>query len=804
MASLQARLSVWIVKWRVKRRLKGVRDYRVARKILRPDPYKVPPTVQISPAHLGGVPGERLEGPSPGDIVLLYLHGGGYFGCSAETHRPVTTFFALQGFRVFAPDYRLAPENRFPAAVEDAVAFYRGLLSAGYSPQNIVVAGESAGGGLSLSLMLALRAAGVPLPAAAALFSPWTDLAATGDSIRTNTDRCAMFEGAGVAYSARYYLGDTDPRNPLASPLYADLTGLPPLLIHVGADEVLRDDSTRLAERARAAGVAVELKIWPVVPHAWQLVPHLVPEARQSLRESAAFLRTYVPSADSNQEVMTRMADLAASSANSAVTNVDVLIVGAGFSGICMGIKLLEAGMKSFLIMEKSCEIGGTWWDNRYPGCACDIPSHLYSFSFAPSTEWTRMYPGQQEIQDYLKRCVEHYALAPYLRLNTRFREAVWDESEGVWNATAGDGMRIRARVLVSGMGALHVPRYPGLKGLDRFKGPAFHSSAWDHSVDLVGKSVAVVGTGASSIQFVPQIAPRVGKLHLFQRTPPWIVPRLDFAFSEKWRRRFRSIPVTRWALRQYIFWRQEFRVLGFLGNETFRKKVEAIALRHLARAIKDPKLRAAFTPNYQLGCKRVLVSDDYYPTFNRSNVELVTESIAEVRDHSFVTGDGVERPIDVLIYGTGFRATEPLIGCRVVGKGGVEIHHAWGKRMSAYLGVTVSGFPNFFMLLGPNTGLGHNSVVLMIEAQVRYAMKCLTLMRRRKQRVLEVRPEIQQSFVEEIYRRMAGTVWQSGGCKSWYQDQTTGEITTLWPGSVVSYLRRTRSVSPSDYQLSS
>jgi acetyl esterase/lipase len=303
--SLQARLSVWILKWRVKRKLKGVRDYRVARKILRPDPYKVPPGVQIAPAHLGGVPGERLEGRTSGDIVLLYLHGGGYFGCSAETHRSITVYFALHGFRVFAPDYRLAPENRFPAAVEDAVAYYRALLSAGYLPQNIVVAGESAGGGLALSLMLSLRAAGVPLPAAAALFSPWTDLAATGDSIRTNTRRCAMFEGAGVVFSAGYYLGDTDPRNPLASPLYADLCGLPPLLIHVGADEVLLDDSTRLAERARAAGVLVDLKIWPVVPHAWQLVPHLVPEARQSLRESGAFLRAQVVPTEIKKEVMT-------------------------------------------------------------------------------------------------------------------------------------------------------------------------------------------------------------------------------------------------------------------------------------------------------------------------------------------------------------------------------------------------------------------------------------------------------------------------------------------------------------------
>jgi monoterpene epsilon-lactone hydrolase len=298
-ASFQARLSVWIIKWRVKRRLKGVRDYRIARQILRPDPYKVPSAVQISPAPLGGVPGECLEGPSPGNSVLLYLHGGGYFGCSAESHRPITAFFALQGFRVFAPDYRLAPENPFPAAVDDAVAVYGGLLSAGYPPERIVVAGESAGGGLTLSLMLSLRSAGVPLPAAAALYSPWSDLAATGDSIRTNTDRCAMFTGSDIAASARYYLGDTDPRNPLASPLYADLAGLPPLLIHVGVDEVLRDDSTRLAERARAAGVSVELKIWPVVPHAWQLAPHLIPEARQSLRESAAFFHSHSGSPES-------------------------------------------------------------------------------------------------------------------------------------------------------------------------------------------------------------------------------------------------------------------------------------------------------------------------------------------------------------------------------------------------------------------------------------------------------------------------------------------------------------------------
>jgi cation diffusion facilitator CzcD-associated flavoprotein CzcO len=481
---------------------------------------------------------------------------------------------------------------------------------------------------------------------------------------------------------------------------------------------------------------------------------------------------------------------------------VDVLIVGGGFSGLCMAIQLLEAGMNSFLLIEKSDDIGGTWYDNRYPGCACDIPSHLYSFSFEPSPEWSRMYPGQREIHDYLKRCVQRYELAPHIRLNTRFHEAVWNESEGVWHAAAGEGVRIQARVLVSGIGALHVPQYPKLKGIDSFSGPKFHSSNWNHNVGLDGKNVAVVGTGASAIQFVPQIAPRAGKLYLFQRTPPWIVPRMDFAIAEKWKQRFRRFPLMMRAFRQLIFWRQEFRVLGFLGNRFVRGKATEIAIHHLEKQIVDPKMRAALKPNYELGCKRVLVSDDYYPALTRPNVELVTNGIAEVCEHSIVTEDGVERPIDVLIFGTGFRATEPLIGIRIVGRGGVEIHDAWRERMSAYLGVTVSGFPNLFLLLGPNTGLGHNSVVLMIEAQVRYTMSCLRLMKRRKRHILEVRPERQKQFVTDIHRRLESTVWQSGGCRSWYQDQRTGENTAIWPGSVVAYERRTRSASPADYEL--
>ncbi|MGC0771784.1 MAG: NAD(P)/FAD-dependent oxidoreductase, partial [Candidatus Acidiferrum sp.] len=458
--------------------------------------------------------------------------------------------------------------------------------------------------------------------------------------------------------------------------------------------------------------------------------------------------------------------------------SVDVLIVGGGFSGLCMAIKLREAGMNSFLLIEKSDDIGGTWYDNRYPGCACDIPSHLYSFSFYQWPDWSRMYPGQQEIHDYLKRCIECYGLAPHIRLKTRFCEAAWNEEESAWNvlgASAEGELRIRARVLVSGMGGLHVPNLLKLPGIERFAGPAFHSSQWDYGVDLKGKKVAVVGTGASAIQFVPQIAPQVGKLYLLQRTPPWIVPRIDFAFSEKAKRRFRRHWLVRWAFRKYLFWRFEIRVLGFLGNQFVRGKATQIATRHLRHQVADPQLRATLTPKYELGCKRVLVSDDFYPALSRENVQLVTSAITEVREQSILTSDGLERPIDVLIYGTGFRATDLLIGVRIVGRGGVEIHDAWRERMNAYYGITVSGFPNFFVLLGPNTGLGHNSIILMTEAQVRYVMSCLKLMKRKRKKVIEVREETQKQFVEVVHHRLQGTVWQSGGCKSWYQDARTG-----------------------------
>ena len=488
--------------------------------------------------------------------------------------------------------------------------------------------------------------------------------------------------------------------------------------------------------------------------------------------------------------------------AGTSVDVLDVLIVGAGFSGLGMAIKLLEAGVTSFMVLEKADDVGGTWYANRYPGCACDIPSHLYSFSFDRNPAWSRMYAGRQEIQDYIKDCERRYGLTPYIRLNTEMREARWDETASLWNVTTAAGETIQARVLVSAVGALHIPRFPEIQGLENFKGAAFHSTWWDATVPLEGKRVGVIGTGASAIQFVPEIAPLAGRLLVFQRTPPWIVPKTDFPFSKRWQNRFRRIPFLGWLFRKGLFFYYDLRVSGFLHDGWLRKYARKIALDHLQEQVPDPWLRAQLTPKYGFGCKRVLISNNFYPALQRPNVELVTDRIAEVREHSVVTEDGEERPVDVLIYGTGFRATEPLENVRVVGREGMTLHEAWKDRVSAFLGVTVSGFPNFFILLGPNTGLGHNSVVLMSEAQIGYIMDCLKLMRQQDRRVMEVKPARQQSFVAELQRRLAATVWQSGGCRSWYQDARTGENPVIWPGSVVSYFRRTREVSQDDYEL--
>ncbi|GAT65299.1 NAD(P)/FAD-dependent oxidoreductase [Planomonospora sp. ID91781] len=481
-------------------------------------------------------------------------------------------------------------------------------------------------------------------------------------------------------------------------------------------------------------------------------------------------------------------------------TSPGMTIIGSGFAGLCMAIKLKEAGYHDFVILEKAGELGGTWRDNTYPGCACDVPSHMYSFSFELNPGWSRMFPPQEEIRDYMRACAEKYGLGPHLRFGKEVVSLEYDDAARDWRVGTADGEVFTTNAVVSGVGALHVPSLPEIAGRERFRGAAFHSAAWDHSVDLTGKRVAVVGTGASAVQFVPRIAERAAHLTVYQRTAPWIQPKPDFAFPER-TKRLLALPGAARALRNAIYWVLETRALGFTVDPRLMKVHEAVALRHLERQVPDPGLRARLTPDYTIGCKRILLSDDYYPALTRENVEVVTDGISEIREGSIVDAAGRETEVDVIVYGTGFKVVDALNDQRITGRNGRKIQDAWQDGVEAYYGVAVSGFPNLFFLLGPNTGLGHNSVVFMIESQVRYVIECLRLLSRTGARALDVRPEAQRDFNDRLQRRLSALVWNEGGCRSWYLD-SRGVNRTLWPGFTFEYWARTRKVRPGAYRL--
>jgi cation diffusion facilitator CzcD-associated flavoprotein CzcO len=477
-------------------------------------------------------------------------------------------------------------------------------------------------------------------------------------------------------------------------------------------------------------------------------------------------------------------------------TDVGVAIVGSGFSGLGMAISLLRDGVDDFVVLERAGDIGGTWRDNTYPGCACDVPSHLYSFSFEPNPRWTRTFSPQPEIHNYLRHCAEKYGVMPHIRFNHEVRDAQWDEDAQRWMIETA-GTAFRARALVAATGALSDPSIPPLPGLESFQGKVFHSARWDHDYDLRGKRVAVVGTGASAIQFVPKIQPLVGRLHLFQRTPAWIMPHPDRPLRNWERRVYDMLPALQLAMRAGIYWARETFVIGFLNN---RMSLAArIARRHLRAQVPDRELRRKLTPSYTIGCKRILISDEFYPALQKPNVEVVTEGITEVRPHSVIAADGSEREVDAIIFGTGFQVTEMPIGARIRNAAGAPLAQVWQGSPQAHLGSAVSGFPNFFMMLGPNTGLGHTSQVFMIESQIKYVGEALRHLRSNAIGALEVRPEVQRAFNDEVQQRLVGTVWNSGGCRSWYIDRN-GRNSALWPGGTWNFRTRTRHFRPDDY----
>jgi cation diffusion facilitator CzcD-associated flavoprotein CzcO len=480
------------------------------------------------------------------------------------------------------------------------------------------------------------------------------------------------------------------------------------------------------------------------------------------------------------------------------VEHVRVAIVGAGFGGLGAAIRLKQRGHHDFVVLERAGDVGGTWRDNSYPGCTCDVPSHLYSFSFAPNPDWSHSFSGQAEIWRYLRACADRHGLAPHLRFDHDVLAAAWDATGGRWVIETSRGT-LTADVLVAAPGPLAEPRIPDLPGLDSFAGTAFHSARWRHDHDLTGRRVAVIGTGASTAQFVPEIAPVVDRLTVFQRTPPWVLPRRGRPVRRWEHRLYRTVPATQRLIRTGIYWAHEALAVGFLHPRAMAV-AQRMGRRHLARAVPDPELRVRLTPGYTIGCKRVVLSNDYLPALSRDNVTVVGEGVRAVTPTGVVTTGGERHDADTIIFGTGFHVTDLPLADRVRGRYGQTLAEVWRGSPRAYLGTTVTGFPNLFLLLGPNTGLGHTSVVFMIECQIAHLLAALAYLDRTGVPAVEPTPSAQAGFVAEVDRRMAGTVWVSGGCESWYLDRT-GRNSTIWPGQTFTYRRRLRRFDPRAYQ---
>lgn len=476
-----------------------------------------------------------------------------------------------------------------------------------------------------------------------------------------------------------------------------------------------------------------------------------------------------------------------------------IVVLGAGFGGIGLAIKLREAGFEDLVVLERADDLGGTWQANTYPGCACDVPSQLYSYSFAPNPDWSRTYGKQREILEYLRRVAVEHDVVRCIRLGTELTEARWDEQHGVWRIATSRGS-MTADFFISAAGIFAEAKYPDLPGLDSFEGTAFHSLHWDHDHDLTGERVAVIGTGASAVQFVPEIQPRVAALTVFQRSAPWIVPRMDRPTLGLERTLLRRLPLAQKAIRGTWYTLIEgFGLVGFVDNR-FRHPFEMLGRLQLLRQIRDPHLRRKATPDYIIGCKRAIFSDAYLPALDKPNVEVVTDGIAEVRARSIRTRAGVEIPVDTIIYGTGF-TTIPSAFERIIGADDLSIADLYHHRPQTYLGAAMAGFPNFFCTLGPFGAAGNQSAIYMLESQIGYIVDALRTLRSRGDRRVEVRQATQDAFVEEMTRRSADTVWLTGGCQSYYTTPDGGNA-GLYPNWSFEYRRRTRRFDAEAYEV--
>ncbi len=481
---------------------------------------------------------------------------------------------------------------------------------------------------------------------------------------------------------------------------------------------------------------------------------------------------------------------------------LDVAIIGAGFSAICLAIQLRQSRIENFALFEKTDSVGGTWHDNTYPGAACDVPSHLYSFSFEMRHNWPKRFSGQPEILEYLNECATKYLVRRHIFFNTEIVEARFEEEQGVWQIQTSTGKTYFAKVLVSGMGQLNMPNTPAIPGLDHFQGEHFHSARWNHQLDLKGKKVAIVGTGASAIQFVPEVAKQAGELTVFQRSANWIVPKPDREYSAREIWVYEHFPLLQKLYRTLIYFQMEVSHPILHQGNRLGKLAERFARWNIRRQVTDPDVAAALTPDYPVGCRRVLISNDYYPTFNLPHVSLVADNIEQIQENKIITDNNTEYEADVIIFGTGFKSTEFLTPVEFYGKSAHKLNDHWQSGAEAYLGMTVSDFPNFFMMYGPNTNLGHNSIIFMFECQVRYIVQAVKKLLSEHLVSMEVRQEIMNAYNREIQQDLTETVW-AANCHSWYKNDS-GKITNNWPHTTLDYWMRTRQPNWTEYILKS
>lgn len=772
-----------------------------------------PGGVLITPGATGPARGDGAAAALPGEWIqprtgcarrgtVLYLHGGAYCVGGPATHRPITGALARgTGMAVLALDYRLAPEHPFPAALGDALAAFDTLRALG----PVVLAGDSAGGGLALATALALRDRRGPVadtaatdaadagmaedaPAALLLLAPWGDL--TLAQLPEPTPGEAMLSRPWVEACAAHYLAGADARQPGVSPLLADLRGLPTTLIQVGTDDLLHAEALRLHAALDAAGVPVRCEVTAGRWHVFQLQAGVLPCASEALARAAGFIGPAVDRAAAQATAQaTTQATTQAAHAASPVEEHQVVILGAGMSGLCMAVQLKKAGLHDFVMLEKSAGLGGTWWDNRYPGAQVDVPAPLYSFSFAANPHWKRRFADAPEIQAYMQRVAAQHGVNPHLRLGTRLTAAHFDEASGHWHLTTEHGQRLRARFFVCSTGPLSQARFPDIPGLADFQGRLLHSARWDAAVDLAGQRVAVIGTGSTASQLIPPMADQAAQLHVFQRTANWVLPRLD--------RRYHALdgllarlPPYAAAVRSLWYRALELGRRGFDEGSWARRRMLKLAADQLRDQVVDPGLRAKLTPTYPLGCKRLIYSNEFLPTFSRPNTELVTEAITRITPQGIVTADGRERPIDALVCATGFDTVQLLSTLQVTGRGGRTLREAWQDGPEAHHGITVAGFPNLFLMLGPNTATGHTSTLLYIEPGVHYAIRCMQQVLAAGQRWLDVRPEVYRASNERLQARLQGSVWTT--CNSWYRTEG-GKVVALWPGFTDEYQRAIR-----------